>query len=472
MTWLRDAPNGSQEPTFCHVPDGSSSAGAEAVELAASVGLHLDPWQSLVLDRALTEDDRGNWSALEVGLVVPRQNGKGAILEARELFGLFLAGEELILHSAHEFKTAQEAFRRILQLVQSSADLERHVMRVRTAHGEEGIELKNGHRLRFIARSGGSGRGMSGDCVLMDEAYQVPPAILAALFPTLSARPNPQVWYTTSSPPALDEGSEHLRRMRVRAESSDPGRLCWVEWSNPPETDPKSPEAWARSNPALGRRIDPEFVESERKSLPDRVFAVERLGVWLQGTDSSKVPAEMWEACGTDDAVIDDDHLVFALDMPPDRSCVTVCVSDGAVVEVADQVAVSDAVQWTVERWERWNPVAVVVDSVGPAGSLIPDLQAAGVRVVSTSTRDFAGACVRFYDAIGSGNVQHRRQPALTLAVAAARTRKLGDSWAWARSSTVSDISPLVAASLAYWGGQLLERLVDEPDEPKSLVAY
>jgi hypothetical protein len=67
----------------------------------------LDPWQRFVLDRALGESKDGKWSAFEVGLVVPRQNGKGSILEARELAGLFLFDERLILHSAHEFETAR-----------------------------------------------------------------------------------------------------------------------------------------------------------------------------------------------------------------------------------------------------------------------------------------------------------------------------------------------------------------------------
>jgi hypothetical protein len=51
----------------------------------------------------------------------PRQNGKGGIIEARELWGLFIGGEKLILHSAHEFKTAKEAMRRIEELLVSSA---------------------------------------------------------------------------------------------------------------------------------------------------------------------------------------------------------------------------------------------------------------------------------------------------------------------------------------------------------------
>jgi phage terminase large subunit-like protein len=463
---------GSQQPTVLVAPEGTSSAGREAVELARSAGLLLDPWQELALEASLTEQADGRWAALEVGLIVPRQNGKGAVLEARELAGLFLFGDELILHSSHEFKTSQEAFRRILALVQNTPELERLVMRVRTAHGEEGIELKSGARLRFVARSSGSARGFSGSLIVLDEAYNLPAAAMAALFPTLSAQPNPQVWYTTSSPPALDDGSEQVRRLKARADSEDPGRLCWLEWSNPVECDPTDPAVWAAANPSLGIRIDPEFVDSERQSLPERVFAVERLGVWLKGTDSSKIPGELWSACGQDDAACDPEQLVFALDMGPDRQSVAVAVSDGTVVEIAEQLNPSDVAAWMVERWERWDPVAVVVDGAGPAASVVPELQAAGLRVVVTGARDFSTACVRLFDAVVSGSLVHRFQPVLNLAAASAKTRKLGDSWAWARMSSLQDISPLVASSLALWGAQVLERTGDDEEEPKSLVAF
>ena len=75
-------------------------------------GLELDPWQRYVLDVALRVRPDDRWAAFEVALIVARQNGKGAVLEARELAGLFLdlPDEKLILHSAHEFKTCSGAF--------------------------------------------------------------------------------------------------------------------------------------------------------------------------------------------------------------------------------------------------------------------------------------------------------------------------------------------------------------------------
>src|SRR5262245_23737747 len=105
---------GVQTPRlFTAPPTFLSSAGREAADLAAHAGLELFPWQQHVLDVGLRERADGNWSAFEVAVNVPRQNGKGGIIEARELAGLFLLKERLIIHSAHEFKTSRVAFQRI-----------------------------------------------------------------------------------------------------------------------------------------------------------------------------------------------------------------------------------------------------------------------------------------------------------------------------------------------------------------------
>jgi hypothetical protein len=109
-----------QEPQVFAVPECDSSLGAEAVDFAASAGLHLDPWEAFVLENALGQRADGKWSAFEVGLVVSRQNGKGAILEARELVSLFLLNDALTIHSAHQFDTSLEAFTRLEELIDGS----------------------------------------------------------------------------------------------------------------------------------------------------------------------------------------------------------------------------------------------------------------------------------------------------------------------------------------------------------------
>src|SRR3954470_3723323 len=167
MTSLLDA-RPAALPRVRSVPEYDFTSGDDAIELAASAGLILDPWQQLAVRDILAENAAGNWLTFESGLLVPRQNGKGAILEAIEIADMFLFGAQLVIHTAHEFKTAQEAFRRVLFLVENTDALRKRVDRVRTSHGDEGIELKNGARLRFLARSGGSGRGFSCDRLIYD----------------------------------------------------------------------------------------------------------------------------------------------------------------------------------------------------------------------------------------------------------------------------------------------------------------
>jgi phage terminase large subunit-like protein len=443
---------GVQVPRLSTVPARRSSAGSEAVELAASAGLLLDPWQELVLEEALGERSDGRWSAFEVGLVVSRQNGKGSILEARELAGLFLFDEQLILHSAHEFKTAQEAFRRVLGLIQNTPDLERRVAKVRTSHGDEGVELRNGARLRFVARSTGSGRGFSGDCVILDEAYHLPADSLSALLPTLSARPNPQLWYTSSAP-LVD--SEVLRRLRRRGMAGE-SRLCFMEWSAPEDVDLDDREAWAQANPALGIRIVEEFIEAERAALPPEGFARERLGIAPDPDVVSQViPLAAWQSCVDGRSSFVGEPMVV-VDVTPDRASASIAAG-GVRADGLPHVELIDCqpgVAWVVPRLQalRSKPRRVLVDATGPAGSLIAEGQAHGVEIEAVSTADHAKACGYLHDAVLEGRMRHLGDPRMEKALLGAVRRDVGDgAWLWSRKSSLLDISPLVACTIALW---------------------
>jgi len=66
---------GIQEPRIQLVPPARWSLGDDAIELAATAGLILDPWQQLVLRGSMGELAPDQWAAFEVGLIVSRQNG-------------------------------------------------------------------------------------------------------------------------------------------------------------------------------------------------------------------------------------------------------------------------------------------------------------------------------------------------------------------------------------------------------------
>ena len=457
-------PRGDQRPRICSVPRSAWSEGARVADLSASAGLVLDDWQAWVLDQGLGRREDRMWAAFEVALIVSRQNGKGSILEALELAALFLDdfGAELILHSAHEFKTAQEAFLRIRSLITSSPLLERRVERIRTSNGSEAIELRNGRRLRFIARSKGSGRGFAADLVILDEAYNLGDDEMAALLPTLSTRPNPQVWYTST---AGTETSVQLGRVRERGQAGDDPSLAFFEWSVGEDYDPDDVAAWARANPGLGIRISPEYVARERAALEGAAFARERLGVGMYPTDL----ADAWQVISKaswlsllDARSVPEDPVAFAADAMPGGSHAAVAVAgrraDGLLhVEVTDH---REGTAWLVPRLtelvRKHDPCAVVIDPTSQAASAIDALEAAGVEVMKPAPREAAQACGQFFEAAtDSRELRHRGDPALATALGGAQSRPLADAWAWARRNAAADICPLVAVTLAAWGHAL-----------------
>lgn len=461
---------GAQRPRVELVPDSKvSSAGLDAIELAAIAGLHLDEWQQNVLIGSLGEVYQGKWSAFEVGLIVPRQNGKGSVLEARELAGLFLFDEKLIIHSAHEFKTAAEAFNRILGLVQNTPDLDAQVAKVNTAHGNEGIELKNGNRLKFLARSAGSGRGFSADLIILDEAYALKSSEMAAMLPTMAAKSmdgNPQIWYTSS---AGMPHSEVLAGVRERGMNPASRRLAYFEWSVDDSTPKTSISGWYQANPGLGIRMSKEHVQSELEALDDEEFKRERLGIWEKLGGESFIPEARWAAC-RDDAVADAvtngevveqklSRVALGVDVPPDRSSASVCVAglreDGSLfVELIMRQEGTDWVAGALrELLDKRGRIPIVADGLSAIASLALDFRRERVRVLYPSRDVYRKACGVFYDKVMQQGLRHGGQSDLDAAVIAAKpssaTEKL---WAWTGGKSGADVSPLVAATLAVHG--------------------
>ena len=292
--------NANAPARYLHSPPYSASTGPETIELCRLAGLELDDWQQDVVTAMLGErEEDGKWSAFECGLCVPRQNGKGAVLEARELAGLFLLGERLIIHSAHEFPTAVEAFERMLALLDSSEDLSRRVKRVARSHGEEGITLRTGQRLLYKTQNDEGGPWFH--CGLPDFGRG------NALAGGYARRFVPHVVCTSESTGDLrgsavdQESMEHgvvFARVRQRGiEGKDP-RLVYAEWSAPfdhpdeiPDPASRNEDVWAQANPAFGIRISGEHVGAERNAMHHRKFAVERLNVgdWPRLTDEGSI---------------------------------------------------------------------------------------------------------------------------------------------------------------------------------------
>lgn len=438
---------GAQRPARLLLPpevDRVRTSGPEVRDLAASAGLFLDPWQEFALDCALYErpspDDAAlwEWAAFEVGILVSRQNGKGAILEARELAGLFLFEENLILHSAHEFKTSGEAFRRVKAHVENTPWMLKRVARngFSTAHGNEGIELRptrriisgstartisggRSPRLRFVARTGGSARGFTADLVVWDEAFNLPETVVGAQLPTLSAVANPQLWYTSS---AVDKDVHPygitLARVRKRAlaalagealpsdDDEIEGGLAWLEWQadeaaylaallgSEAEGRAGSERAAraiagqmqqaALANPGLGFRLRERKIRREFRAMGLKTYVVERLGIgdWPVVDDGEgKVSPERWEDIA-DPASRPGDRIALGVEVSMDGRTAAIS-SAGRREDGKFHIKITDhrpggGTAWVVPRLldlcARYDVAAVLLNPAGQAGALVADL--------------------------------------------------------------------------------------------------
>lgn len=456
MSSLAGGVEGRQRPRVELVPVAAfTDLGDDAVALCDAVGLHLDPWQERVVRGMLGERLDRRFAASQVGVVVPRQQGKGVILEARALAGLFLLEERYIIWTAHELKTAQAAFLRLRGWIDGAPELSAMVRQMYTGNTENSIVLNDGRTLRFLARTHGSGRGLTADALILDEAYALKQGELAALMPTIATSDNPQTIYTSS---AGMPNSEVLAGLRERGMNPASKGLAYFEWSAKDDADPDDMSALIEANPGLGKRLSLEHVASERAAMDDETFKRERLGIWARIGGDSAISAESW-AARLDHESVAGARVAFAVDVPPARDVATIAAvserPDGVWhVEIVDR---RDGVSWVPLRLrelrDRWKPVSIILDEGSAAGALIPAVKREGVRTTPLSMKSYGQACAAVFDAVQQGGLAHTGQVELDDAVAGAQVKGIGDSlWRWNRKSPVNDISPLIAVSLAWYG--------------------
>lgn len=444
-----------------------SSGGAEAAALAESAGLFLDPWQRRLLDAGLGEQADGKCAAQRVGIICPRQNGKNATIEAAELYWLFLDPTvELITHTAHQFDTAVEHFLRLLELVNGTPDLARQVKNVSMSHGREGVELFNGKRLLLKARGAkGGGSGFSGDRIVFDEAWYL--MELGSLVPTLSARPDPQIWWSSSAP-RPGPGSDKLRSWIAQGRESE--SEVYAEWSAPEGTDLGDRTACADANPSYRIRLSERFVwETERGSMSDEEFARERFGIFPDPSTSldwSTIDEGTWtaRAASVEGQAWMRDPVSFGIYVAADQSYSAIaaagdCRDGGRCVELVD---FAPRTEWLVDRLarlcERHETSWVVLNPKTAAGVFQAQLVERGVPVKECAGGDEQRAHGGFFADLLAGGVSHPGDEILTTAARKAEPRKIGDSWVWNTRGSVA-VLPLAAASLALWGAKLPPRV-------------
>ena len=474
-------------PRIAYLPsqDHLTETADECLEFIESVGYYLDPWQGFLTWSSLLESSNDRWLCRGYGYLAPRQNGKGGILTARSITDLFFLPcfdhdgspkPRLVVYTAHQFKTANEAFLRMQEVIEGSPDL-RAMMKQDRNHGirnsaiDKGFDLANGNRLRYLARStGGSGRGLSIDTLLTDEGQELPTPAWDALKYTQRAMPNPQRIITGTVP---TEANNHDVWTAVR----DIGRTGtsktqgWAEYSPDPD-DPQTAHDMTRdaqfgydvdpdlkyalrTNPAFGIRVTAETLQDDLEGSADS-YKREVL-CWWPGASGGDLLLKNWQFLG-DPRSEPVDPVVFALEVAVDRSYSSIAVGgvrlNGRVhLELVDYAPGTD---WVTDRLAelntKWYPSALLMDVGGPAGWLVDDLEEAKVPIRPLTVREFGAACGWLHDQVRDRSVNWLHHPALQSAVKALKWRALGTSGAKAFDRNVGvDIAPAIGVAMAGW---------------------
>lgn len=488
---------GVQEPRLSSVPEGDTERGDRAVEFAKFCGLTLYPWQEdLLRDMCRTDPASGLWSAREVAVVVARQNGKGEVLVARELAGIFLFGERLIYHTAHLMETALDAMQRLWDIISEHPDLmswwaddfagEPEIMK---SNGKEALHFPSGQSVVFRTRTKKTGRGRTIDLLIFDECYDLPTEVFAAMNSTTAAVENAQKVFISSPVNRW----EHMHGAIFSAKrwsgvDGDPG-LLFKEWSMPDDGDPMDPEVWKIANPSLvdrGPGVQLGEIEASAKSAAKseelrNVFTVESLGAgrWVprDSDDDERVfvfDPDRWQAATASVPIAGNTCLGIAVAPEAAGVALVLAVRTGAGVHLSlgpvsefDRSAVVAAVKTTVDAVD---PLAVVVDPKGPSSTVLDPLVKTGVEPECLNWPKVVAATELLLTLIAEGSVTHDADPRWVEAVEVAEFRP-GMEKGRAFKEVRPVVSVLVAAAFAVWGLTEFE-IPEEPGDVKMVRRF
>lgn len=451
-------------------PDGIKKTVWPRVEAkGAELGLGFDWWQSQLGTVCLGYGADGKYVATVggIGLSIPRQVGKTYFVLAMIFLLCIIFPGFQVVWTSHHLRTTNKTLMSARGMARRKK-VHPHILAVRTSHGEGQVEFRNGSIIMFGARSQGFGRGFDKiDAEVFDEAQILDTGALEDMVAAAaqSQHEHGALLFFMGTPPRPKDPSEAFEQRRAKALEGKSKNAIWLEIGADPKSDPDDESQYPLMNPSYPKRTPPESLERLRENLQDEdSWNREGRGIW-DATDGKRVIDEdSWKRVA-DAASMPVERLTLAVDVAPDRSGASVALAgrraDGLWhVELDDQRnGVDWVVPWLVSRAARNRLHAVVADEMS---GLVEERRGRHflkgtdvvVTLASAEGRDMALACSTFFDAVVDGSVRHTDQTQVNVALSVARKRPLAGSWAWNRKDAASDITPVVAETLALWGAQ------------------
>ena len=445
-------------------PSGIVKTGWPEVERQhRKLGIRFAWFQEAISKLALAKREDGTYAATVGGVVlsIPRQVGKTFMLCGLTFALCLIFPGMTVLWTAQQLRTAKETLRAMQGFARRKA-VKPFIAYVRVANGEGEVGFINGSRILFGARDYGFGLGMAGvDILVFDEGQRLSDTALDDMLPTQNRAANP-LFFIVGTPPRPTDSGEVFTRKRAEALSGTADDMVYVEFSADPDLTPRERIDWdqvAKGNPSFPEHTPKSAILRMWKNLGAESFWREGYGIWDSDANSSNavITKSAWSDCRAPDAEITSRPTV-AIDVSPMLTHTGIVAAgktaDGRVgVEVTSDgetlIDYREGTEWAVELLTR-NRAHVWMAAGSAAETLADRLVAGGCRVDVMSRTDYAKACVNFAAMVAQKRLVHRGQSELDKHVTVGAKRSADEGlWTWGRIKSSSDITLLVAATVA-----------------------
>jgi len=417
--------------------------------IAKMLGQPFMDWQQYVADVGCEIDPETGFPAYnEVIFSTPRQSGKTTLEFTWQSDRCLNWGRvQRSAYTAHTGKDARDKWLDELFPLIESTPLRRTVSGVNRSNGNEAVRFKTGSLIRILATSEGAGHSRTLDQAVMDEIWHdTDDRREQGLRPAMITREDRQLIVCSTAGTAASTVYNAKVAAGRRAVAADTGfGIAYFEWSAPDDWDPEDQESWWSFMPALGYTITARSIEAERQSMKPGEFRRAYGNRPTMGVELV-IPLEAWQAVN-DPQAKPEGMMRFGLDVAEDRAsaAIVACGANGTI-ELVDH---RPGIGWGVGRANELTEAhgaRIAVDFQGPAGVLADSIN----RCEQMTGRTVLQACGALFDAIVEGRVTFRQDQAFDAALHGAVRKVVGDMWAWSRKGSVADITPLMAASLAW----------------------
>ena len=435
------------------------------------------PWQRHVADVALEiNPDTGRLAYREARLTVPRQSGKTTEVLSLVLHRALGSPRQVIVYGAQTGKDARKKWEDDWLPILDHSRF-KGFYRKRLANGREGLSFVNGSMQGILASSDDAGHGGTLDLGIDDEAFAQKDARREqACVPAMQTRPQPQWWVisTAGTPKKSPYLYSKVVSGRQLVEQGTNTGVCYFEWSAPDDADPFDPRTWWDCMPALGYTVTEDAV----RAALDTMLSDPKLGLnefrraylnqWVLAMGDPVFPLDRWRALArTREQSPTPPWCVLGVAVAPrdEYAAVVAAGEDGHGALQTTVLEHGEGVDWLLPPpdegpqegagaltalVERYQPQAVIVDEKQCA-HILPEIEAAcGFnRVRALRLSDIPSTCSFWLRLAKQSRMFHRDEPELTVALAAAERRVVGDAWAFSQTRSGADITPLIAQTLA-----------------------